>query len=130
MKVAKRKTSNPYKRGSLQLWQFLVYLLDFKKSTEIIQWIDRSSYEFKLIKPEKVAKEWGLHKHRANMNYDKLSRSLRYYYETNIIKKVDQCFAYQFLCNVNIYKEKSKLIDQLLNNSLFYQNKTDRKSVV
>uniref|UniRef100_A0A0E9UUR1 ETS domain-containing protein n=1 Tax=Anguilla anguilla TaxID=7936 RepID=A0A0E9UUR1_ANGAN len=37
--------------------------------------------EFKLIEPEEVARLWGMQKNRPAMNYDKLSRSLRYYYE-------------------------------------------------
>jgi hypothetical protein len=44
--------------------------------------------EFKLIEPEEVARRWGLQKNRPAMNYDKLSRSLRYYYEKGIMQKV------------------------------------------
>lgn len=42
--------------------------------------------EFKLLKAEEVAKLWGLRKNKTNMNYDKLSRALRYYYD-----KVNPC---------------------------------------
>ena len=44
--------------------------------------------EFKLVEPEEVARRWGLQKNRPAMNYDKLSRSLRYYYEKGIMQKV------------------------------------------
>ncbi|EDO30981.1 predicted protein, partial [Nematostella vectensis] len=44
--------------------------------------------EFKLLKPEEVAKQWGKVKHRPKMNYEKLSRSLRFYYKQRILKKV------------------------------------------
>ena len=45
--------------------------------------------EFKLRNQEEVAKCWGELKQRPGMNYDKLSRALRYYYQKNIIKKVN-----------------------------------------
>ena len=87
----------------LKLWQFLVYLLNYKKSTKIIRWIDISNHTFELVKPEEVARQWGMHKNRKAMNYEKLSRSLRYYYEMKIIEKVrDKIYAYRFLCNINI----------------------------
>lgn len=44
--------------------------------------------EFKLVEPEEVARRWGIQKNRPAMNYDKLSRSLRYYYEKGIMQKV------------------------------------------
>lgn len=47
---------------------------------------------------EAVAKLWGLRKSKKYMNYDKLSRALRYYYDKNIIKKViGQKFVYRFV---------------------------------
>lgn len=78
----------PYqRRGSLQLWQFLVTLLDDPANAHFIAWTGRGM-EFKLIEPEEVARRWGIQKNRPTMNYDKLSRSLRYYYEKGIMQKV------------------------------------------
>ncbi|KAK2096257.1 ETS translocation variant 1 [Saguinus oedipus] len=154
------------RRGSLQLWQFLVALLDDPSNSHFIAWTGRGM-EFKLIEPEeimgvcalylledvnhckswfmlewstfnrdlyqlnsyfppphtdacgestlclhsenknyrekiarigifkgskkqawrKVARRWGIQKNRPAMNYDKLSRSLRYYYEKGIMQK-------------------------------------------
>lgn len=44
----------PYqRRGSLQLWQFLVALLDDPTNSHFIAWTGRGM-EFKLIEPEEV----------------------------------------------------------------------------
>ena len=56
--------------------------------------------EFKLNDPEEVARRWGMQKNRPAMNYDKLSRSLRYYYEKGIMQKVSgERYVYRFVCN-------------------------------
>uniref|UniRef100_H3BEZ1 ETS domain-containing protein n=1 Tax=Latimeria chalumnae TaxID=7897 RepID=H3BEZ1_LATCH len=82
--------------GSVTLWQFLRQLLDEKKE-DLICWTSGEG-EFKLLNAEEVARLWGLRKNKTNMNYDKLSRALRYYYEKNIIKKVNgQKFVYKFV---------------------------------
>lgn len=44
--------------------------------------------EFRLSDPDEVARRWGRRKQKPNMNYDKLSRALRYYYDKNIMSKV------------------------------------------
>ncbi|XP_044300564.1 ETS translocation variant 4 isoform X2 [Varanus komodoensis] len=89
----------PYqRRGSLQLWQFLVALLDDPSNAHFIAWTGRGM-EFKLIEPEEVARLWGIQKNRPAMNYDKLSRSLRYYYEKGIMQKVaGERYVYKFVC--------------------------------
>ncbi|XP_030370354.1 ETV5-related protein Ets96B [Scaptodrosophila lebanonensis] len=88
------------RRGSLQLWQFLVALLDEPTtSASCIAWTGRGM-EFKLIEPEEVARRWGIQKNRPAMNYDKLSRSLRYYYEKGIMQKVNgERYVYRFVCD-------------------------------
>ncbi|KAM8904373.1 ETS translocation variant 5-like isoform 2-T2 [Spinachia spinachia] len=90
----------PYqRRGSLQLWQFLLTLLDNPANAHLILWTGRNM-EFKLVDPEEVARLWGLQKNRPAMNYDKLSRSLRYYYEKGIMQKVaGERYVYKFVCN-------------------------------
>uniref|UniRef100_A0A8C4Q365 ETS domain-containing protein n=1 Tax=Eptatretus burgeri TaxID=7764 RepID=A0A8C4Q365_EPTBU len=87
------------RRGSLQLWQFLVALLDDPRSGHCITWTGRGM-EFKLVEPEEVARLWGMQKNRPAMNYDKLSRSLRYYYEKGILQKVaGERYVYKFVCD-------------------------------
>jgi len=75
-------------KSSIHLWEFLLDLLADEKCSSLITWINREGGEFKLKNQEEVAKRWGNLKRRPGMNYDKLSRALRYYYQKNIIKKV------------------------------------------
>ncbi|XP_024084740.1 ETS translocation variant 1-like [Cimex lectularius] len=89
----------PQRRGALQLWQFLVSLLDDPTNSSCIVWTGRG-LEFKLVEPEEVARRWGVQKNRPAMNYDKLSRSLRYYYEKGIMQKVaGERYVYKFVCD-------------------------------
>ena len=44
-------------------------------------------WEFKLSDPNEVARRWGLRKNKPKMNYATISRSLRQYYNKNIIHK-------------------------------------------
>lgn len=95
--------------SNITLWQFLLELLVGNQHTHIIQWTN-SEGEFKLINAEEVAKLWGLRKNKNNMNYDKLSRALRYYYDKNIIKKVmGQKFVYKFVSFPEIVKTENKI---------------------
>ncbi|XP_075395296.1 ETS domain-containing protein Elk-1 [Tenrec ecaudatus] len=83
---------------SVTLWQFLLQLLREQGNGHIIAWTSRDGGEFKLVDAEEVARLWGLRKNKTNMNYDKLSRALRYYYDKNIIRKVSgQKFVYKFV---------------------------------
>ena len=88
---------HPGMEANITLWQFLLELLLNEEYKEIITWTNEEG-EFKLLNAEEVAKLWGLRKNKYNMNYDKLSRALRYYYDKNIIKKVlGQKFVYRFV---------------------------------
>ncbi|CAL1277245.1 unnamed protein product, partial [Larinioides sclopetarius] len=83
--------------GNVHLWQFLIQLLADNRNSSIICW-EGSNGEFKLVQPEVVAAKWGDVKNKANMSYDKLSRSLRYYYDRNMMaKNRSKKFVYQFL---------------------------------
>merc|ERR1712223_58326 len=86
--------------GQVQLWQFLLELLTDKQHCEVIHWVGEDG-EFKLESPEIVAQLWGTRKNKPNMNYEKLSRALRYYYDGDMICKVHgKRFAYKFVCNL------------------------------
>ena len=82
--------------GQIHLWQFLYELLHDKQHTHIISWVGTEG-EFKLLDPEAVSMLWGLRKRKPNMNYDKLSRAIRYYYDKNIMHKVQgKRYVYKF----------------------------------
>ncbi|XP_053461290.1 ETS domain-containing protein Elk-4 [Nycticebus coucang] len=83
--------------SAITLWQFLLQLLQEPQNKHMICWTSNNG-EFKLLQAEEVARLWGIRKNKPNMNYDKLSRALRYYYVKNIIKKVNgQKFVYKFV---------------------------------
>lgn len=90
--------------SSVTLWQFLLQLLLDPNNDQLICWTNEEG-EFKLLQAEEVAKLWGARKNKPSMNYDKLSRALRYYYDKNIIKKVNgQKFVYRFVSYPDILK--------------------------
>ncbi|GFY78146.1 ETS domain-containing protein Elk-3 [Trichonephila inaurata madagascariensis] len=94
---------------NITLWQFLLELLLSNQYTHIITWTNNDG-EFKLLNAEEVARLWGLRKNKHNMNYDKLSRALRYYYDKNIIRKVlGQKFVYRFVSFPEIVKTENKI---------------------
>ncbi|XP_072324940.1 retroviral integration site protein Fli-1 homolog isoform X2 [Scyliorhinus torazame] len=82
--------------GQIQLWQFLLELLSDATNSGCITW-EGTNGEFKMTDPDEVARRWGERKSKPNMNYDKLSRALRYYYDKNIMTKVHgKRYAYKF----------------------------------
>ncbi|KAJ8267143.1 hypothetical protein GJAV_G00138980 [Gymnothorax javanicus] len=86
--------------GPIQLWQFLLELLTDKTCQSMISWTG-DGWEFKLIDPDEVARRWGRRKNKPKMNYEKLSRGLRYYYDKNIIHKTSgKRYVYRFVCDL------------------------------
>nr|XP_030730608.1 LOW QUALITY PROTEIN: ETS translocation variant 2 [Globicephala melas] len=73
-------------RGPIQLWQFLLELLHDGARSSCIRWTGNSR-EFQLCDPKEVARLWGERKRKPGMNYEKLSRGLRYYYRRDIVRK-------------------------------------------
>ncbi|XP_048410501.1 ETS domain-containing protein Elk-3 [Stegostoma tigrinum] len=110
--------------SAITLWQFLLQLLLDQKHEHLICWTSNDG-EFKLLKAEEVAKLWGLRKNKTNMNYDKLSRALRYYYDKNIIKKViGQKFVYKFVSFPDILKMDPHSLESSRENILLRDSDT------
>lgn len=101
--------------GQIQLWQFLLELLTDVECRDFIQWVGTDG-EFKLNNPEGVAQLWGLRKNKPTMNYEKLSRALRYYYDGDMIAKVHgKRFVYKFVCDLkSLIGYDPKELDRLL----------------
>ena len=59
--------------------------------------------EFRILEPETIAIWWGHHKNKPNLTYEKFSRSLRYYYDKGILKKITgERYAYRFLIDPEV----------------------------
>ncbi|XP_023646880.2 ETS domain-containing transcription factor ERF-like isoform X1 [Paramormyrops kingsleyae] len=79
----------------VQLWHFLLELLG-RGEGGAIDW-GREWGEFVIRDPERLARLWGERKGKPHMNYDKLSRALRYYYNKSILHKTKgKRFTYKF----------------------------------
>ena len=83
--------------GQIQLWQFLLEILaDPAVNASCIRW-EGPNGEFTMLDPEEVARRWGKRKNRTNMNYDKMGRALRYYYDKLLLSKVaGRRYTYKF----------------------------------
>lgn len=94
-------TVEPGTNGRL-LWDFLQQLLNDKEQryARYIAWRNAETGVFKIVDPPGLARLWGIQKNHLSMNYDKMSRALRYYYRVNILRKVQgERHCYQFLRN-------------------------------
>ncbi|XP_053908548.1 ETS domain-containing transcription factor ERF-like [Cuculus canorus] len=92
---AYKPESSPGSR-QIQLWHFILELLRKDEYREVIAW--QGDYgEFVIKDPDEVARLWGVRKCKPHMNYDKLSRALRYYYNKRILHKTKgKRFTYKF----------------------------------
>ena len=87
--------------GPIQLWQFLLELLLNATNRDVISWTG-DGWEFRMADPDEVARRWGERKNKPKMNYEKLSRSVRYYYDKNIIHKTPgKRYVYRFVCDMD-----------------------------
>ncbi|KAK6027148.1 Ets-domain protein [Ostertagia ostertagi] len=82
-----RPSPFPRHSGTVHLWHFIRELLDHpnKQYGSCVRWVDRDEGTFKIESSHHLARFWGQRKNRAQMNYDKLSRSLRQYYKKGLL---------------------------------------------
>ena len=90
-------------RNQLQLWQFLLELLLISANSHLIQWTD-NDFEFQINKPNDVAELWGKCTNNHTMNYEKLTKGLRYYYSRGIMGKVQgRKLTFRYSGNIRSY---------------------------
>ncbi|XP_063295402.1 ETS translocation variant 3-like protein [Pelobates fuscus] len=96
---AYKPESSPGSR-QIQLWHFILELLQNEDFRHVIAWQQGEYGEFVIKDPDEVARLWGQRKCKPQMNYDKLSRALRYYYNKRILHKTKgKRFTYKFNFN-------------------------------
>ena len=67
-------------RRQLELWEFILRSLDAPSTngtTSAFKWVDRSVGIFRVTDTHKAAKEWGLYRGNARMDYEKMARAMR-----------------------------------------------------
>ena len=71
------------------LWDFLRQSLEESRLGEnkFLHWVNEAEGEFRIIDTKMMAAMWGERKHSKCMTYEKLSRTLRYYCQLNILQK-------------------------------------------
>lgn len=84
-------------KNIVHLWEFLLELLEKETCRSIVTWTRKDVWEFKIQNSRELAERWGSFKKNSQMNYEHLSRSLRYYYKKGILHKVpNKKLTYRF----------------------------------
>ncbi|XP_075234852.1 uncharacterized protein LOC142332341 isoform X2 [Lycorma delicatula] len=81
------RRKKPEKLG--RLWEFLRdLLLNPESCPSLICWDNYEEGTFRFVHSDKVAKLWGAKRENPDMNYEKLSRAMRYYYKSKVLQPV------------------------------------------
>jgi hypothetical protein len=85
------------KSGTKKITQWILSLLrDPDYNPRVISWDNEEKGVFYITDTAKFAKLWGMRKKNPSMNYEKLSRAMRYYYKNGELIAVDKRTTYQF----------------------------------
>lgn len=99
------------KKGSKQkISQWIVSLLrDPATNPTVITWEHEPSGKFRVTDSAEFARKWGEVKKNKKMNYEKLSRAMRYYYKNKEIKMVKgERLTYAFGPNMRDFRAKDR----------------------
>merc|ERR1712004_665494 len=111
----RRPSKNPVpqqrKKGStLKISQWIVKLLrDPETNPSVIMWEDEPEGKFRVINSNAFAQLWAVEKKNPAMNYEKLSRAMRYYYRNKEIEMVKgERLTYKFGPNMRDFHAKDR----------------------
>merc|ERR1712018_986459 len=111
----RRPSKNPVpqqrKKGStLKISQWIVKLLrDPETNPSVIMWEDEPAGKFRVINSTAFAQLWAVEKKNPAMNYEKLSRAMRYYYRNKEIEMVKgERLTYKFGPNMRDFRAKDR----------------------
>ncbi|CCD67237.2 ETS domain-containing protein [Caenorhabditis elegans] len=96
----KNPRSTSHKKLRNYLFQMILKSENDKNVAKIIKWTKKSSLEFQMVDRQEVARLWGAEKGNLKMDYEFLSRSIRSYYKSGIMRKIPgKDFRYQFIAD-------------------------------
>ena len=95
----------------LHLWEFLLEVLLTNDYQPILKWTDKENGIFKVVDSEALAKFWGDYRRKPKMDYDKMSRAIRYYYGKDILDKglTHKRLHYQFKYHSHWWEKLQKV---------------------
>jgi hypothetical protein len=99
------------KKGStLKISQWIVELLrNPETNPSVIKWEDEPAGKFRVINSNAFAQLWAKVKNNPAMNYEKLSRAMRYYYRNKEIEMVKgERLTYKFGPNMRDFRAKDR----------------------
>jgi hypothetical protein len=129
--------------NNIQMWQFLLELLEDKRCRNLIRWstssimsFNRSSNmsfdsdsvdnEFIIIDPIEIARRWSIRGSKSNMTYRKFNRILRYYCKKKILQKTaGRKNQYHFLNDIQSYLNQIHMQQYQNEQMLYYSNQME-----
>merc|ERR1712243_526371 len=110
-KPSRNPIPQPRKKGStLKISQWIVELLrNPETNPSVIMWEDEPAGKFRVINSNAFAQLWAKVKKNPAMNYEKLSRAMRYYYRNKEIEMVKgERLTYKFGPNMRDFRAKDR----------------------
>lgn len=84
------------KNGYIKIKDFLLNLLNGNRYNHVLRWVKNSDATFFICNPVKLSQMWGITKGSDKMNYEKMTRAIRYGYGTDF-QKGDNKYEFKFI---------------------------------